>query len=272
MKFEKNSVIGIVLLGILLLGYFYFTRQAQIQLEVTQKKMRDSLALIATTTKDTVALSQKTDSIPLVIAVPGSLQQMGVGKETFTTLDNELVSITFSSKGGQPRSVRLKKYQSGDSTDVILSSNEFNKISYLINTANNQTANTADLIFSASEIIKLEDGSSSIKFSLADSAGRSIEHRYRLKKDDYMFEWDLVVNGADKLFTGNAVNLLWQVQANQQERDIQSEKRETQLGLMGADGFDYFTMSDGLNKNWEEGLKWIGVKQKFFNTTTCILS
>jgi YidC/Oxa1 family membrane protein insertase len=82
-----------------------------------------------------------------------------------------------------------------------------------------------------------------------------------------MFEWDLAVNGADKLFTGNAVNLLWQVQANQQERDIQSEKRETQLGLMGSDGFDYFTMSDGLNKSWDEGLKWIGVKQKFFNTT-----
>lgn len=267
MKFEKNSVIGIVLLGLLLIGYFYFTRQAQIQLEVTQKRMSDSLALIAPISKDSGALSQKTDSIIPIVAVPGSFQQIGVGKETFATIENELVSITFSSKGGQPRSVRLKKYQSGDSTDVVLSSNEFNKISYLINTANNQTANTADLIFSASEITKLEDGSSSIKFTLADSTGRSIEHRYRLKKDDYMFEWDLAVNGADKLFTGNAVNLLWQVQANQQERDIQSEKRETQLGLMGPDGFDYFTMSDGLNKNWEEGLKWIGLKQKFFNTT-----
>jgi YidC/Oxa1 family membrane protein insertase len=267
MKFEKNSVIGIALLAILLFGYFYYTRQAQIQLEVKQKEVRDSLASIAPITKDTIALSQKADSILPITAVPGSLQQMGIGKETFTTLDNELVSITFSTKGGQPKSVQLKKYQSGDSSDVILSSNEFNKISYLINTANNQTANTADLIFAASEIIKLEDGSSSIKFTLADSTGRSIEHRYRLKKDEYMFEWDLVVNGADKLFTGNAVNLLWQVQANQQERDIQSEKRETQLGLMGADGFDYFTMSDGLNKSWEDGLKWIGVKQKFFNTT-----
>jgi YidC/Oxa1 family membrane protein insertase len=26
-------------------------------------------------------------------------------------------------------------------------------------------------------------------------------------------------------------------------------------------------MSDGLNKNWETGLKWLGIKQKFFNTT-----
>ena len=26
-------------------------------------------------------------------------------------------------------------------------------------------------------------------------------------------------------------------------------------------------MSDGLGKNWDHGLKWLGVKQKFFNTT-----
>lgn len=267
MKFEKNSVIGMVLLVILLVAYFFYTRQAQIQLEVKQKQLNDSLASIAPITKDTIAFSAIKDSTVPAMAIEGSIQQMGVGKESLSTIENDLVSITFSNKGGQPRSVQLKKYLSGDSSNVVLSSNEFNKISYLINTANNQTANTADLFFSASEITKLADGTSSIKFTLADSIGRSIEHRYRLKKDEYMFEWDLAVNGADKLFTGNAVNLLWQVQANQQERDIQSEKRETQLGLMGSDGFDYFTMSDGLNKTWDEGLKWIGVKQKFFNTT-----
>ncbi len=267
MKFEKNSVIGMVLLVILLVAYFFYTRQAQIQLEVKQKQLNDSLASITPIKKDTIAFSTIKDSAVPAMAIAGSFQQMGVGTESFSTIENDLVSITFSNKGGQPRSVQLKKYLSGDSSNVVLSSNEFNKISYLINTANNQTANTADLFFAASEITKLADGTSSIKFSLTDSIGRSIEHRYRLKKDEYMFEWDLAVNGADKLFTGNAVNLLWQVQANQQERDIQSEKRETQLGLMGSEGFDYFTMSDGLNKTWDEGLKWIGVKQKFFNTT-----
>jgi YidC/Oxa1 family membrane protein insertase len=267
MKFEKNSVIGMVLLVILLVAYFFYTRQAQIQLEVKQKQINDSLASIIPITKDTIAFSAIKDSAAPAMAIEGSFQQMGVGKESLSTIENDLVSITFSNKGGQPRSIQLKKYLSGDSSKVVLSSNEFNKISYLINTANNQTANTADLFFSASEITTLADGTASIKFTLADSIGRSIEHRYRLKKDEYMFEWDLAVNGAEKLFTGNAVNLLWQVQANQQERDIQSEKRETQLGLMGSDGFDYFTMSDGLNKTWDEGLKWIGVKQKFFNTT-----
>jgi YidC/Oxa1 family membrane protein insertase len=148
-----------------------------------------------------------------------------------------------------------------------LASAEFNKLSYLINTGVNQTSSSGDLYFSASAITTDADGTSTLSYTLADSSGKSIEHRYRLKKGEYMFEWNLGVKGADRLFTNNTINMLWQVQADQQERDIQTEKRETQLGLYGQDGFDYFTMSDGLGKNWDDGLKWLGIKQKFFNTT-----
>ena len=267
MKFEKSSVIGIVLLGILLIGYFYFTRQGQIQLEAKQKHLQDSIAAIVPTIQDPKSGVKLIDSSPVKAIVPGTFQQDGASSESFLTLENDVVSIVFTNKGGQPKSVRLKQYASGDSGNVTLLSNDFNKLSYSINTGNNQTSNTADLFFTASTIEKTEEGATSLKFTLSDSTGRSIEHRYRLKKGEYMFEWDLFANGSDKLFTGNSVNLLWQVQADQQERDISTEKRETQLGLMGADGFDYFTMSDGLNKTWENGLKWFGVKQKFFNTT-----
>jgi YidC/Oxa1 family membrane protein insertase len=267
MKFEKSSVIGIVLLGILLIGYFYFTRQGQIQLEAKQKHLQDSMAAIVPTIQDPESGVKLIDSPQVKVIVPGTFQQNGAASESFLTLENDVVSIVFTNKGGQPKSVRLKQYASGDSGNVTLLSNDFNKLSYSINTGNNQTSNTADLFFTASTIEKTEEGATSLKFTLSDSTGRSIEHRYRLKKGEYMFEWDLFANGSDKLFTGNSVNLLWQVQADQQERDISTEKRETQLGLMGADGFDYFTMSDGLNKTWENGLKWFGVKQKFFNTT-----
>jgi YidC/Oxa1 family membrane protein insertase len=225
------------------------------------------MAAIVPTIQDPESGVKLIDSPQVKAIVPGTFQQNGAASESFLTLENDVVSIVFTNKGGQPKSVRLKQYASGDSGNVTLLSNDFNKLSYSINTGNNQTSNTADLFFTASTIEKTEEGATSLKFTLSDSTGRSIEHRYRLKKGEYMFEWDLFANGSDKLFTGNSVNLLWQVQADQQERDISTEKRETQLGLMGADGFDYFTMSDGLNKTWENGLKWFGVKQKFFNTT-----
>ncbi len=267
MKFEKNSVIGIALLAILFIAYFYFTRQGQLELEAKQKQIRDSIAAIQPVVKDTaVAVEANTDTTAIV-GTPGAFIQQGTIAASTSVLENELVKITFSNQGGRPTAVELKQYKSIDSSNVKLVSAGFNKLSYLINTGINQTSSSGDLYFSPSTITTDADGTSTLSFTLSDSSGKSIEHRYRLKKGEYMFDWNLGVKGADRLFTNNTVNMLWQVQADQQERDIQTEKRETQLGLYGQDGFDYFTMSDGLGKNWDDGIKWLGVKQKFFNTT-----
>lgn len=268
MKFEKNSVIGIALLAILFIAYFYFTRQGQIELEAKQAQIRDSIAAIQPPVKDRLVDSLVNQSQIALPAVAGSFIQQGSSEEVISIVENDLVAISFTNKGGQPLSVRLKKFQSTDSgRNVTLGSGSFNKLSYLLNTGANQTASSGDLFFSGSSVTKNSEGNQVLVYTLADSSGKSISHRYTLKAGEYMFEWNIGLKGADKLLSGNAINLLWQVQANQQERDIQSEKRETQLGLLAADGFDYFTMSDGLNKRWEEGLRWIGVKQKFFNTT-----
>jgi YidC/Oxa1 family membrane protein insertase len=267
MKFEKNSVIGIALLAILFIAYFYFTRQGQLELEAKQKQIRDSIAAIQPVVKDTVAAFEAKTDTATVLGTPGAFIQQGTIAATTSVLENDLVKITFSNQGGRPTAVELKQYKSIDSSNVQLASAGFNKLSYLINTGINQTSSSGDLYFSPSQITTDADGTSTLSFSLSDSTGKSIEHRYSLKKGQYMFEWNLDVKGADRLFTNNTVNMLWQVQADQQERDIQTEKRETQLGLYGQGGFDYFTMSDGLGKNWDDGLKWLGVKQKFFNTT-----
>ena len=267
MKFEKNSVIGIALLAILFIAYFYFTRQGQLELEAKQKQIRDSIAAIQPVVKDTVAAVEAKTDTTVIVGTPGAFIQQGTIAASTSVLENELVKITFSNQGGRPTAVELKQYKSIDSSNVKLVSAGFNKLSYLINTGINQTSSSGDLYFSPSPISTDDDGTSTLSFTLSDSSGKSIEHRYRLKKGEYMFDWNLGVKGADRLFTNNTVNMLWQVQSDQQERDIQTEKRETQLGLYGQDGFDYFTMSDGLGKNWDDGLKWLGVKQKFFNTT-----
>jgi YidC/Oxa1 family membrane protein insertase len=267
MKFDKNTFIGIVLLVLLFFAYFYYARIGQIEMAAKQKRIADSLAALAPKINENEKPHVSLDSVPAIAVASGSLLQSGPSKEETSILENDLVEITFSNKGGRPVKVRLKKYYSSDSLPVDLLSGDFNKFSYLINTGTNQTASSGDLYFSGSEVKKDAQGEQQIVYSVKDSSGRSIEHRYGLKPGEYMFKLDVVAAGADKLFTNNTMNLLWQVQADQHERDIATEKRETQLGLYGEDGFDYFTMSDGLNKNWDSGLKWLGVKQKFFNAT-----
>ena len=267
MKFDKNTVIGVVLLALLFFAYFYYARIGQLEMAAKQKRITDSLAALAPKIKEQETAQAKADSIIVPAGVSGALVQTGLVKEETIELENDLVTITFSNKGGRPVGVRLKKYFSADSTPVDLLSGNFNKFSYLINTGLNQTASSGDLYFAASQVNKDAQGNQQLVYSVRDSAGRTIEHRYDLKNGEYMFKLDIAVAGADKLFTNNTMNILWQVQADQHERDIATEKRETQLGLFGEDGFDYFTMSDGLNKNWDSGLKWLGIKQKFFNAT-----
>ncbi|MEY2587269.1 MAG: rane protein insertase YidC [Bacteroidota bacterium] len=270
MKFDKNSVIGISLLAILFIGYFYFTRQGQLELEAKQKHIADSLAALQPALKKDAVSAPELLSLDTVKAAPvavGSMVQKGTATEVISSLENELVKISFTNKGARPHRVELKKYKSADSTNVELISSDFNKLSYLINTGNNETASTDELYFVADEVKKEADGSSSIAFKLQDSSGKAIVHKYSLKPDAYLLDWQLQVKGADKIFTQNNINLVWQVQSDQHELDIQSEKRETQLGLLDANGYDYFTMRDGLNKSWESGLKWLSIKQKFFNTT-----
>ncbi len=268
MKLDKNSVIGFVLLALLFFGYFYFTRQGQLELERKRKAEQDSIAKLAPVRDTTLAPvpAAAADSVPPV--ANGQLAQPGTGTETLQTVETELVKITFTNKGAYPKLIELKKYPSVDSLPVKLMGNATDRFSYVIQTGPNATAQTGDLFFAPGELTKNPDGSQTLRYTLADSgSSQSITHQFTIRPNDYMIDWTVGLNGANKLLPQNSLNMLWQVQARQHEMDIQGEKRETQIGLMEKGGFDYFTMGEGLNEKFEEGVKWIGVKQKFFNST-----
>jgi YidC/Oxa1 family membrane protein insertase len=268
MKLDRNSVIGFVLLALLFFGYFYFTRQGQIELELKQKREQDSIAKLLPKVNPQVNLadSLKADTLNRA-ASAGQFSSSSFGTEEITVVENELVAIGFTNKGGQPAYVELKNYLSRDSAKVRLSASEFDKFSYRINTGASNTGETSELFFAKGAITKDAKGSQSIAYTLSDSAGRSITHKFTLPADEYMVDWVITLNGAGQLLGKNSIDLAWQVKAIQQEIDVVGERRETQLDIYDKDGFDYFTMKDGFSEKWEEGVKWMSLKQKFFNHT-----
>jgi YidC/Oxa1 family membrane protein insertase len=269
MKLDRNSVIGFVLLALLFFGYFYYTRQGQIELEVKQKEIRDSLARIQPPVDPVARLtdSLKADTLNRV-ASAGQFNNASFATEEITVVENELISIGFSNKGGQPAYVELKNYMSPDSTPVRLSGTAFDKFSYRINTGKNTVGEISELFFAKSPVVKNTDGSQTISYTLADSAGKSVTHKYTLPGGQYMVDWNISLNRADQLLGKNTLDLSWQVKALQQEIDVLGERRETQVDVYEKEeGFDYFTMKDGLTEKWENGVKWISLKQKFFNHT-----
>ncbi|MFT4016966.1 MAG: membrane protein insertase YidC [Agriterribacter sp.] len=268
MQFDKNAIIGFVLLALMFLGFFYFTRTGQLEAEKERKHIQDSLAALQPKVDSNLV---RTDSVNRQnqdkLNAAGQFQTAVSGSEKEIILENDLVKITFTNKGAQPKIVELKKYKSVDSQDVKLVEPGFDKISYPINTEANRSIQTGDLYFAQGEILKTADGGQSIAYILKDSTGKGITHQFTLHPGNYMVDWNIEFTEPGALLTQNNLNLLWQNEVIQHEKDIVTEKRETQIGFWIKDDYDYFTLGRSYDHQFEAPLKWLSVKQKFFNTT-----
>ena len=270
MNFDRNTVIGFVVLAALFFGYFFYTNQEQATYRKEQARI-DSIANASKPKRDTLAQkidSVKADSIGRVTNA-GNFQSAANGIEQLTEVNTDLFKIVFTNKGGQPKWVELKKYKNMDSGHVRLAASDFDKIGYIINTGDGRTASTSDLYFQPGNVVKNIDGSTTVSFQLksSDSSGSaSIVHQYEIKPNDYMLDFDVQLNGVDKLLTQGVMNLNWQYTAAQQESDIEFEKQNTQVGFVEEGEFDYFTIGNRNSVNFSKPVKWIAVRQRFFNT------
>ena len=266
MGMDRNTVIGFVLIGLLLMGMFYFNNKGNAAFQAEQKRMEDSIQR-AKPKVDIVKL--KADSLRFDSArrekSVGGLQQAASATEELTTIENEVIKITFTNKGGQPKTVELKNYKTLDGKPVIIQKGDFNKISYDINSGDNQTAHTADLAFVTGAKTDNADKSQTIGFSIKDSTGRQIIHQYTMHPNDYILDFAIKMEGADKLVSQNTLNLQWQIQTNQVEKDHEYEKQQTHICYLADGNFD-FTMlgNSGDNKKFDKPVDWLSVKQQFF--------
>lgn len=274
MKFDRNTVIGFVILALLFLGYFYYNSKEQAAYQknkAREQAIQDSIANINKPKVDTIALKQdsaKIDSVNKVTSA-GNFKGAGNGIEKIETVSNNVFTVAFTNKGGQPKWIELKNYKNMDSGFVRLAASDFNNISYSINTGNNSSTSTSQLFFEPAKIVKNTDGSTTISFLLqsSDSSGTpsSIVHQYVIKPDEYMIDFNVQLNGAN-LLTQGVMNLNWNYAAAQQESDISFEKQNTQVGYVEDGEFDYHTIGRRSEVNFSDPVKWIGVRQRFFNT------
>ncbi len=271
MKTDKNTIIGFVLLGILFFVYFWYTNKTQSAYLAEQKRIEDSVARVnAAKAKllDTVAVkydSLRRDS-SVRVAAAGDFNTAAIGTESTLVMENELIRVVLSNKGGQVKQVSLKKYASHkDSQQVQLFAAAGEKLGYTINTSNTTTASSADLYFAAGNVVKNADGSQQLAFTLSGNNGQSLEHRFVLKPNSYNLDWDVVVKGSDKLLTQGNLNMRWNAQPLQHEKYIEYERQMTNICFSEDNDFDYISMKT--EHKFEKSGQWIGVVQQFFNTT-----
>jgi len=271
MNFDRNTVIGFIVLAVLFGGYFWWTSKEQSAYRKQQQIERAKTDSInALKAKQNPVASQQdslhTDTLNK-LKVSGQFQKAVFSEEKTVTIDNGVLSITFSSKGGQPKKVELKKFNGPDSTQVKLASSDFDKIDYSVNTGANSSGYISEFNFHLDTVIENADKSKLVVFALRpDSTGPAIRHQFVIRPDDYMIDFTIQMEGADKLLTQGNLNLTWQYKAIQQESDISFEKQNTQVGYIMDGDFDYHTIGRRSSKDFDKPVKWIGVRQRFFNT------
>ena len=137
MGMDRNTVIGFVLIGALLIGMFYINTKSSNALQAQRQHEADS-AMAVKRAKDSIAnLANKADN-KLADSVNKAATQLPASfttdtTEHLTTLENDVLAVVFTNKGAQPKSVELKQFKTFDGKKLLLQTGNFNKLSYKIN-------------------------------------------------------------------------------------------------------------------------------------------
>ncbi len=129
---DKNSIIGIILMGLVLFGFTFYENK-QYQKRAAYQAQLDSIAYVEQLKADSIAAANAAviDSANVGSPVMDTVVRQRIFKDSLLdashqaegslyTLQNDKMEIAFTTKGGQPYSVRLKDYRNYDSTDLYI--------------------------------------------------------------------------------------------------------------------------------------------------------
>lgn len=300
---DKNSIIGIVLIFLVLVVFSVVNQPSKEQIEIA-KHRQDSIQQVEAERARIFQLQQQQMTAP--VAIPDSVvqvakqqelaNQLGVfgtaasGSVTFVTLENNLMKLTLSNKGGRIYSVELKDYKTHDGEPLILFEGAENQFG-LNFFAQNRNIQTDNLFFStdapvevkvSGNEVKMSDhgdekynaenpgGTQSVTYRLQVSDGSVMEYIYTLKHNSFIVGFDMNMEGMNNLIAANQpdINFIWSFDVPRQERkSMYGEDRYTQIYYkFFEDDVDKLSASKSEEKNLTR-TKWIGMKQLFFTST-----
>ncbi|QIK55959.1 membrane protein insertase YidC [Dysgonomonas sp. HDW5B] len=291
---DKNTGIGLVLIVAIVMGFTFLTRPSQEEIE-RDNRIKDSISNIqkkqvaediaAANTEQPAQKEQssvtdffssntsvKADSITsnptdtLDSAQPQITSNQP--KEQIISLENEIVKIDFSTKGGQMLSAQLKDYKKYNGDSLYLFKADANLSLELIN-KKGTALNTDKAIFTA--IQSSSDANQTLVMRMNYTDTEYIDFIYSLAPNSYMVKFDIAVVGMQNLLSVDCLEkfkLNWFQKLHRQEKSEKNEQRYTRIHYKGTDGsFEELSESSNDNKEVPTGVKWVAFKNQFFATT-----
>ena len=262
---DKNTITGLVLIALLLVGFSFFSRPSEEQL-AAQKKYYDSVAVVQ---KQEEALKAKADAALANEKVEVKQDSSSLfynaqnGKESFATIQNNLMEITFDNKGGRVYSAMLKDYNGQDGKPVVLFNNSDAAMNFNFYNKKEGAIQTKDYYF---ETVNQTD--SSLTMRLAADSASYIDFNYKLGPNSYLLSFTIQAVGMEgKLASTNYVDISWSQRARQLEKGFTYENRLAELMYkITNDGTDNLSAAKDDSKQLEGRADWVAFKNQFFSS------
>lgn len=252
-KFDKNQLIGFILIGIILIGFLIYSNNQQKQaIDEAQKSEQQQIK--------SENISQNTNDK----SAPVKLDSLAQAKVELLPFSNDEIEVKVSTQGAQLREVRLKKWTAYDKDTTL-----HKKPLYLVNNENTdfnisfkdkagKIINTRDLVFTPST-----EGNVTVLTANLDNTS-FIQFRYALK-GKYSLDFQVVSKGLSIITSQQDAELYWNQNAIALEKGKSQETTYTEFrySLNDYSQTDYDT--NGFTED-KDKIDWISVKQQFFAT------
>ena len=265
---DKNTITGLVLIGILLVGFSYLSRPSEEQI-AAQKKYYDSIAVVqqqqeALKAKTEAALANENKGAAAAADSSALFFNAMHGTDSKVSIQNSVAEITFTTKGGRVYSAMLKEYKGQDKTNpVVLFDGDDATMSF--NFYNKQGAiQTKDYYFEA-----VNKTDSSVTMRLAADNASYIDFIYTLKPNSYLMNFEIKATGMEgKLASTEYVDIDWTQRARQLEKGFTYENRLSELTYkVKGDNVDNLSAAKDDEKDLgNTAIDWVAFKNQFFSS------
>jgi YidC/Oxa1 family membrane protein insertase len=269
---DRNTLTGLLLMTIILIGFSFYMQPSESELQQLQKQ-EDSIKAAKSNSSNTLAIdtiAQKSDSSIVKLDTSNVLSAATAGKEELVVIENEKIKATISTKGGSIVAVELKEYKTWDKKPLFLFDQKDSKFN-LSYTVGNDLINTSDLYFqkigSSFEVLKKD--SNTLTMRLASKTGQYLDFVYTLKGDSYLIDFDIKSEGMNNIISNNTgyYDLSWHVNSLKNEKDMKLERNNTTIYYKyDKDDVDYISPTNSENIKLESSIKWASFKQHFFSS------
>ncbi len=297
---DKKSIIGIAVVALLFLGFAYFSSKEQQEFQ-QQKAIynayMDSVARASrpVATPDSLAfgdvLADPADADSIAAAayqrqvetLGASLAAARDAEAEEFTVENEVIAVRFSTRGGQVMGVTLKDYTKyaprGERNQPIElmdpATARFALSFYVKNGLRNIPVNTMEYVFTAEPVATLDDGARQVVMRLPIAAESALEYRYLIyntksPERDYLVDFDVrLVNMAREMANQTQILIDWSNTSYQNEKGFQNENMYTTLAYRfpGERSIEELGMSEeSKSKEVSSQVNWVAFKQQFFSS------